>query len=121
MLYTGCLCSACAFVHSVSVATSRLIFGDAISLGIHKFSILLDFKHPVVSRRVSFVALSTFFGMYISFNVELLHIEQAYSAAEKHNAMADMRNLSGSAPHLDPTNICIIPFLAFTVFVSIAN
>lgn len=96
---------------SMSVATSRLMHGGAIPLSIYKFSYLVGFKHPIIIRPASFMAISTFLVC-----TEFLHTGQAYSAVEKHSAIADIRNVSGSATHLSPTNFRIIPFLVFTFF-----
>lgn len=98
MLYIGCLWSACIFVHSMSVETSRLICDSTIQtysipLSIYKFPFLVGIKHPVI-RRISFVAVSTFLVC-----TEFFYTGQAYSAVEKHNAMVGMRSVTLSASH----------------------
>ena len=65
--------------------------------------------HPVMMRQVSFKAVSTSLVCR-----DRLQLEQAYSAVEKHRAMAVVRIVVGSAPHLEFTSLRRMLFRVLT-------
>jgi hypothetical protein len=101
-----CCSSFVTFVRSQSAYTDRRISGGALPDRVYSLFTGVFFRHPMMSRHVSFRAVSIFFVC-----ADLSHTWLAKSPVEKQSAKVVTLNACGSVPHADPTSLHNNPFL----------